>query len=178
MSLVIQIRDGQPHEHPISIENFITAFPHLDVNNLPSNFAKFERVPRPIEGPYEELIGLSYQWVGNMVKDVWEMRQFSEQEIIDKQNFVKARFAELFPNVLSWTFDETRCGFVCPVPYPQIPQNMVQVANNDFYVWKEDSLQWVHITDAPEILARITNPPDETPEPNIEIIIGRDFITF
>jgi hypothetical protein len=161
MSLVIQIRDGQPHEHPILIENFITAFPHLDLNNLPPTFAKFERIPRPIEGPYEELINVSYQWVGDVVKDVWEMRQFTEQEKIDKQNFVKAKFAELFPNILSWTFDETRCGFVCPVSYP---------TDSEIYVWQEDTQRWTHITDLPSLANRT---PEDPP-----IIVGRDFVTF
>ncbi len=47
MRLFIQIRDGQPYEHPIFEDNFIMAFPHIDVNNLPSEFALFERIENP-----------------------------------------------------------------------------------------------------------------------------------
>ena len=128
MNYIIQIKYGQPFEHPILLDNFITAFPNIDVNNLPSNFAKFERVPKPEEGVYEELIGLSYQWDGDIVKDVWEFRQFTEQEKIDKQNFVKSKFAEYNSDLQSWVFDEVRCGFVSPVPYPN---------DGELYFWKE-----------------------------------------
>ncbi len=53
MELYIQILDGQPHEHPIHGDNFREAFPDIDTSNLPSNFARFERVEAPILGSYE-----------------------------------------------------------------------------------------------------------------------------
>jgi hypothetical protein len=52
MNFIIRIKDGAPFEHPIAVLNFIDAFPTIDVNNLPSEFAWFERVERPNLGVY------------------------------------------------------------------------------------------------------------------------------
>lgn len=75
--LFIRIVDGQIFEHPISGENFRAAFPHVDTNNLPDNFARFIRVPcpEPDEGKYIVSASCSYQWDGDVVKDVWELVQ-------------------------------------------------------------------------------------------------------
>jgi len=85
MDLFIQIRDGQPYEHPIADWNFYDAFPHIDPNNLPPEFARFERIPYcdiPV-GTYEVPI-LSYQWVGSIVKDVWSTRPMTDDEKVIK----------------------------------------------------------------------------------------------
>jgi hypothetical protein len=80
MELYIQIRDGQPYEHPILGDNFFEAFPHLDTNNLPPEFARFERIEAPSFGVYEVLEGPVYQWVGDIVKDVWTVRPMTDEE--------------------------------------------------------------------------------------------------
>ena len=42
MELFIRIdENGQAVDHPIMGDNFRQAFPDIDVNNLPSNFARF-----------------------------------------------------------------------------------------------------------------------------------------
>ena len=81
MDCFIQIRDGKPYEHPIADWNFYDAFPHIDPNNLPPEFARFERVPKcNIDvGTYEVPIS-SYQWVGSIVKDVWTTRSMTDEE--------------------------------------------------------------------------------------------------
>jgi hypothetical protein len=86
MRLFIQILNGQPHQHPIIEDNFREAFPHIDVDNLPSNFAEFIRVSRPYPGANTRLFlidRVSYQWVGNQVQDVWveDLMTDSEKEI-------------------------------------------------------------------------------------------------
>jgi hypothetical protein len=48
MECIIRIVDGQPFEHPILMDNFMSAFPKIDVNNLPSQYAKFERLEQPV----------------------------------------------------------------------------------------------------------------------------------
>ena len=54
MELYIQIRNGQPFEHPIFGDNFRQAFPGIDVDNLPPEFAVFQRVPQNVmPGPFE-----------------------------------------------------------------------------------------------------------------------------
>ena len=44
MRLFIQIKDGQPHEHPIMDWNMRAAFPDIDLDHLPDGFAQFIRV--------------------------------------------------------------------------------------------------------------------------------------
>lgn len=80
MELYIQIRNGQPFEHPIFSDNFREAFPHIDVNNLPPEFAKFERVPNPELADKLQIDYSQYEWVDGIVKDVWYVRDMTEQE--------------------------------------------------------------------------------------------------
>ena len=44
MELFIRLVNGEPFEHPIMGDNFREAFPHIDTDNLPSEFARFLRV--------------------------------------------------------------------------------------------------------------------------------------
>jgi len=75
--LFIRIVDGKPFEHPLWGDNFRAAFPHVDVNNLPPEFARFIRVPCPEPDDGKEMVSAtcSYQWDGDVVKDVWEVVQ-------------------------------------------------------------------------------------------------------
>jgi hypothetical protein len=95
MKLFIKIIDGQPFEHPILEENFVQSYPNIDVNNLPSDFARFERVefdenslPLDVyEFPYTQ-----YEWVGSVVTDVWYKRPMSEEQIVAKnQTLVESK---------------------------------------------------------------------------------------
>lgn len=88
MNLYIRIIDGQPFEHPIFEDNFKEAFPHIDVDNLPSNFAKFIRVQNPHVGALGSFIPeVAYQWVGDVVMDVWTLRPMTPEEIEAKRLF-------------------------------------------------------------------------------------------
>lgn len=78
--LYIQIRDGQPHEHPIFADNFREAFPDVDTENLPDTFAKFIRVDTPLLDTYEVYEGVTYGWVDGVVKDVHHVRSMTEEE--------------------------------------------------------------------------------------------------
>lgn len=80
LELYIQIRDGQPHEHPIFADNFREAFPDVDTENLPDTFAKFIRVDQPVPDTYEVYEGVSYQWVDGVVKDVHSVRAMTDEE--------------------------------------------------------------------------------------------------
>lgn len=85
MELFIQIRNGQPFEHPIFSDNFRQAFPDVDVDNLPSEFARFERVQNPQLATTFEVDEVSYQWVDGMVKDVWAVRPMTAEEETQKR---------------------------------------------------------------------------------------------
>lgn len=80
MELFIQMRNGQPYEHPIVGSNFREAFPHIDVNNLPPEFARFERIEQPTPGVFEVVEGVTYQMVDGVVKDVWAVRDMTPLE--------------------------------------------------------------------------------------------------
>lgn len=80
LELYIQIRDGQPYEHPIFADNFRAAFPGVDTNNLPNTFAKFIRVDQPTITPLQVYEGVSYEWVGDVVKDVHKVRELEGAE--------------------------------------------------------------------------------------------------
>jgi len=80
--LFIQIRDGQPFEHPILGSNLRQARPDIDTNNLPSEFANFIRKPYPTLGLYEVLEAPDpvYQWIDGVVQDVWLIRPMNDAE--------------------------------------------------------------------------------------------------
>jgi VIT1/CCC1 family predicted Fe2+/Mn2+ transporter len=80
IELYIQIRDGQPFEHPIFADNFRQAFPDVDTENLPDTFAKFIRVDAPVPDTYEVYEGVTYQWVDGVVKDVHSVREMTDEE--------------------------------------------------------------------------------------------------
>jgi hypothetical protein len=85
LELYIQIRDGQPYEHPIFADNFKLAFPDVDVNDLPADrFAKFIRVDAPVLDTYEVYEGVAYQWSDGVVKDVHSVRLMTDEERANK----------------------------------------------------------------------------------------------
>lgn len=95
MELYIQIKDGQPYEHPILGDNFREAFPEIDVNNLPQEFARFERVQKPEIDVFQVYEGVTYEWVDGVIKDVHHVRNMTEEETIAKQAEIDAEIAEM-----------------------------------------------------------------------------------
>jgi hypothetical protein len=128
MELYIQIKDGQPFEHPIMGGNFCEAFPNIDVNNLPAEFAKFERVECNVTPSAYEIAEVNYLWVDGVVKDVWSLRQMTAEEKAAKIDI--AMQSQPYP---SWTFDEPTYAWLPPTPRP----------TDGFYIWDEATLSWV-----------------------------------
>jgi hypothetical protein len=91
MELYIQIRDGQPFEHPIFGDNFRQVFPDIDTNNLPPEFARFERIPQNVTPGKYEIAQVAYEWDGDVVKDVWSVRPMNDQEKADYEARLKAQ---------------------------------------------------------------------------------------
>lgn len=131
MELYIRIKDGQPFEHPIFADNFRAAFPHIDTNNLPPEFARFERVPFPEIGIYEIHESTAYEKQGDVYTDVHNVRLMTEQEKVAKQDQIKAEWAER--GFASWVFDEETCSFIPPSPHPD---------DGKSYLWNEETLSW------------------------------------
>jgi hypothetical protein len=98
MELYIQIRDGQPFEHPIMGENFRSAFPHIDVDNLPPEFARFERINKPKPQVFEVIENAGYAWVDGVVKDIWVSRPMTAEEESSKRQDLTVGVS----NQLSW----------------------------------------------------------------------------
>ena len=91
LELYIQIRDGQPFEHPIFADNFKLAFPDVNINELPADrFAKFIRVDAPVPDTYEVYEGVTYQWVDGVVKDVHSVRAMTDEERAEKTTELEA----------------------------------------------------------------------------------------
>lgn len=82
MRLFIQIRDGIPFEHPILEENFLTAFPDINPEELPASFAYFERIPKP-SLPLQKVVSdtSEYVWDNGIVKDSWPVRDKTSEEL-------------------------------------------------------------------------------------------------
>ena len=133
MQLYIRIKNGQPFEHPIFSDNFEAAFPHIDTDNLPSDFSRFERVDPPVIGVYEVYEGVVYQQVGDVYKDVHQVRDMTSDEISAKKQSVKDEWRDTL-NWSSWTFNEETCCYDPPVPVPD---------EDALYRWDEDTTSWV-----------------------------------
>ena len=73
-------------------DNFREAFPHIDTENLPPSFARFERVPQPEIGLFEINEGVVYQWVNGVVKDVWVKRLMTNVEKAEKTQWLLDRY--------------------------------------------------------------------------------------
>lgn len=131
MQLFIRIKDGKPFEHPILESNLKAVFPDIDVNNLPPEFARFERIERPSLGVYEVYENLTYEWIDGVVKDVHHIRDMTEEEKNAKQNAVKSSWS--INGFASWSFNEETCMFDPPIPHPE---------DGLFYDWNEEALRW------------------------------------
>jgi hypothetical protein len=131
MELFIRIKNGQAFEHPILGDNFRQAFPDVDTNNLPPEFAHFVRVATPGVGPYEKNQTVSYQLVDGVYTDVFACEQMTAEEITAKQQAVKD--AWLPKGFASWIFNESTCAYEPPTPMP---------TDGAFYKWDEKNLEW------------------------------------
>jgi hypothetical protein len=132
MELYIRILGGKPFEHPIFADNFREAFPHVDVNNLPAEFARFVRVQAPRLGPYEKNQTVTYKMIDGVYTDVYHCEQMTVEEILEKQNQAKTEWTQ--NGFASWIFNEATCWFDPPTLYPNDGKN---------YRWDEPTTSWV-----------------------------------
>jgi len=111
MRCFIRVEDGKPVEHPIIEQNFVDSFPHIDIDNLPPEFANFIRIAPPIPGVYEVYEGVTYEWNGSAFTDVHHIRPMTEEEKNVKIEEAKSRKPEDHVNI-SWRFDEEQCQWI------------------------------------------------------------------
>lgn len=135
MELVIQIKDGLPFEHPITLDNMQAIDKNFDINNLGSNFKKFVRVPIPNIDVYEVYEGCEYIFQGDICTEIHHVRSMTEEEKQNTQTPIKEWWQK--NGHKSWSFDEAKCFFVPPVPMP---------VDDQTYDWNEEQQNWVKVT--------------------------------
>lgn len=136
MKLFIRIKDGVAVDHPIMEENFCQAFPHIDVNNLPPEFAEFVRLEVPALGVYEIYEGTTYEKSGNNFQDFHHIRPMTLEEKTARQNAVKEEWTRT-GSAASWIFYEDICQFAPPIPKPD---------DGKVYDWDEETISWIEVT--------------------------------
>lgn len=136
MRLFIRIVDGVPSGHPMQEKNFMAVFPHIDINNLSSDFAEFTRVEPPNLEPYEVHESTSYVLDGSVYKDVHNVRDMTDSEVEAKKEMVHQDWKKI--GFSSWTFNDEKCYYEPPVAYPDDENN---------YKWDESKKSWVEVAD-------------------------------
>jgi hypothetical protein len=93
MIFYIKVENGNPVNHPSSEENLLQVF-----GTVPSNYELFERVQAPLfgdeidENKYKILASEtpSYEKVDGVWKDVWVVRDMSDDEKADKDEYLES----------------------------------------------------------------------------------------
>lgn len=142
MRLIVRVENESPVGGPILEDNFVVAFPNIDVDNLSEGWAYFEKTEKPTfdqVGVYQVLENepeIVLQENGTY-KEVWTIRNMTDEEKLAKQNLIK----ELWTNpvnarLTSWTFNEATCQYEAPVAMPAD-------ANEVEYQWVDATQEWV-----------------------------------
>lgn len=142
LELYIKIQNGLPVDHPQLKDNVIDAFElsDTDLDGHP-DWLPFIRAEKPEVGIYEVADGPHYIRNENLVNEQWIVRPMTDEEKVIKQNRVKFDWKNNGgPD--NWTFDEEKCGFIPPVPYPD---------DGAPYVWVQVANKWVEI-DNPDVV--------------------------
>lgn len=130
MNLYIKYVNGQIIDHPILESNLYYTVVNFNPEALPGDLKKFERIPVPNpSGPYVRVKSAYELGDDGIVRDV-----HSEVEISTEEKAAKISAARLLEHPASWTFDETLCGWVPPVPHP---------TDGKLYMWDESATNWV-----------------------------------
>ena len=143
MELFIRIANGVTVGNPIMGDNFREAFPDVDVDNLPPEFARFTRVECPVLGAYQVFVQEkpSYELVGGVWTDVWHVRDMTTEEKVAKQQFFKDKWNALpnRENYSAWTFNEDLLVYEPPIPRPAPVEGVLVLWCGAENNWKEAS---------------------------------------
>ena len=121
-NLYIQLENGQPINHPLIESNFISAYPHLDPDNLPENWSKFVAIPKPVPGVYQKINEQPvYGLVDGVYTHIWTIQDMTDSEKLEEQQRTKDIMAASRNAIayVTWTFNEEICGYEPPVPMPE-----------------------------------------------------------
>ena len=174
MRFFIKLNNGIPFEHPIAEENFIKAFPDIDVDNLPSDFVEFKKAENLVLGKYEIYDCATYDLVNGICQERHVVHEMLPDEKIAKDELIKMRKAayhqgiqaawvkrDQASNWAAFVYDETTGSYQPPFPKPGDgkPYRWSGADNN----WREapsepteggpykfDFTQWIWVKVAPE----------------------------
>ncbi len=118
MNLYIETENGQSKNHPAFEENLLEAF-----GAIPEHWEAFVRVERPSSlGLYEVFDDpeVTYEKIDGVWKDVWRIRNMTDEEKATKQQAVRDSFNRRYQaeNWSAWTLDEATCEMQPPIPRP------------------------------------------------------------
>lgn len=130
MNLYIKIENGQPVNHPITLENLQQIYPDfLDrTDELGYMICNHLSPPGPTE-PFTKIIP-NYSIQGNVVVTTYIVRSMTPEEKTEKIN-LKLNDPKPFP---SWILNEEICEYVPPIDYP---------TDGLFYIWDEETISWI-----------------------------------
>lgn len=117
MNLYIQIKNGQPVNHPALEDNLLAAF-----GAVPVNWEPFIRVKFPVLGNYEKWNNpdVTYEKVDGVWTDVYHVIAMSAEEKTAKIDEHKLKWAALpqRDNFSAWTINEETLRYEPPIPRP------------------------------------------------------------
>ena len=155
MELYIRIKDGKPFEHPIFGDNFRQAFPNVDTNNLPPEFARFVRVAAPALGPFEVYVECVYELVDGVYTDVHNVRPMTVEEKTAKIEQARANLPA------NWTLNEETLQ-ASPPPRPTVKGAYPYKFDLETNQWLESDVppfpSWVPSEDGLRYVAPIPRP--------------------
>jgi len=100
-NLFIKIKDGQPFEHPMTLESLLYIIPSFDPNNLPEGFAVFEDTPFVNEPEPFEINYYEYVFNGSVVVRNWKKREMTaEERAVYLQNLSEQAYADRDVNLV------------------------------------------------------------------------------
>lgn len=146
MNYYIKLENGNTVGHPVAEDNLITAFPSIDLQNLPPEWAKFERIAAPLLKIYEVYEGVEYTLNPDtgVYYDKHIIRPMTEAEKLAEQEKIKTEWANSpFAGYKSWTLDPDTLTFIPPIAAPE-PTDAVKI-----WKWKESEQKWVPLPDEP-----------------------------
>jgi hypothetical protein len=157
MELYIQIKDGKPFEHPILGDNFRQAFPNIDTENLPPEFARFVRVAPSVVGVFEVYVDCTYELVDGVCTDIHNIRAMTAEE-------KSAKIANARTNLpANWTLNEETLQ-ASPPPRPTVRGEYPYQLDQETGQWIMSSIppmpSWIPSADGLRYMPPVKKPQD------------------
>jgi hypothetical protein len=147
MNLYIETENGAVKNHPAFEDNLIEAF-----GAVPAQWEPFTYVDRPTLGVYQTMDAdePSYAKLDGVWTDVWTARDMTAGEKAIKQQATRDAFnnRDQVENWSAWTFDETTCAMVSPIP--RLELDRIKISQGIFTFWCGADNNWKDTPARPE----------------------------